>query len=88
VGIKESYLSHFYMLRSSFFIVMILTSLEVCYIIIHNDVRVIGLLQVKVRVVQCVLISVNLCRKTCKSIRWCVWDGSYDCINISAFWLS
>jgi hypothetical protein len=37
---------------------MILTSFEVCYIIIHNDVHVIGLLQVKVTVVQCVLMSI------------------------------
>jgi len=69
VGNKESYLSHFYMLRSNFVFIMILTSLEVCYIIIHNDVRVIGLLQIKVTFVECVLINVNLYRKTHESIR-------------------
>jgi hypothetical protein len=37
---------------------MILTGLEVCYIIIHNDVRVIRLLHVKVTVVQCALMSI------------------------------
>jgi len=39
VDIKESYLSHFYMLRSSFVIIVILTSLEVCYIIICVKVK-------------------------------------------------
>jgi len=57
---KRLYLSYFYMLRSS---------LKLCYCIIHNDVRVIGLLQViKVRVAEFVLINVNLYRKTQESI--------------------
>jgi len=62
---KRVYLSYFYMLRSNFAIIVIFTSLKVCYCIIHNDVRVIGLLQfIKVRVAEFVLINVNLYRKT------------------------
>jgi len=46
------------MLRSRFAIIMVFASLKVYYEIIH-DVRVIGLLQVKVTVAECVLINVS-----------------------------
>ena len=47
-------------------------NLEVYYLIKHNDVHVIGLLQVEVTVAGCVLINVNLYRKIHESIPCCM----------------